>query len=104
MCQVQVVYTPGRLVLSSAAPLPLTKKNQLEAEALALRIPQIARVIPPLRAKLRMREMIPRKLVAVSRERVPIVESLAIGGRRVHRWRLRKRDQQCKPDGNSQKS
>ena len=39
MCQVQVVYTPGRLVLSSAAPLRLTKENELEAKTLALCIP-----------------------------------------------------------------
>src|SRR2546427_2656535 len=104
MCQVQVVYTPGRLVLSSAAPLRLTKKNQLEAEALAPRIPQIARVIPPLRAELRMREMIPRKLVMVSRKRSPIVESLAIGAGRARIWRLNERDQHRKAGESFQKS
>src|SRR5579872_1280130 len=70
--QIQIAYTPRGPVRRRPLPLALPEKNQLESKSLARRIAQVARVIPPLRAELRMLEMILRKRVAVPRRGLPI--------------------------------
>src|SRR5579871_5756643 len=58
---------PRRLL----APIyPNPKKRQLKSKSLALLIRHVSRVIPPLRPILRMTEIIARKLVPVSRQRL----------------------------------
>ena len=60
---------------AGSAALPLPEEDQLEAEAFAFRAAQVARVIPPLGAKVGMLEVIARKCVAVTRERGPVFET-----------------------------
>jgi hypothetical protein len=65
MSKIQIASGPGRilwLVASQSCP----KESEFKAEAMAIGGTQISRVVPPLRLKLGMIEVITGKLVVVS--------------------------------------
>ena len=78
MRQVQIVDTPrGRIEIAVGRRRPLlalAEENQLKAVALAVLRLQVAGVIPPFGAEVRVIEMIARKPVAIPRQRLTKIE------------------------------
>src|SRR5579864_8379000 len=69
---VQIVDAPRGAVLGFSPPLALAEKHQLESEPPAAAVAQVAGVIPPLRAEIRMLEMVARKRIAIARRRLAV--------------------------------
>src|SRR5579871_6179278 len=73
--QVQVIDAPGGLVVARPAALGLPEEYQLETKTAAIPATDVARVIPPLGAKLGMIEVVTRKFEPIAGQ------SLAVFGR-----------------------
>src|ERR1700752_4402719 len=79
MRQIQVPHVPRRAFLLVPTDC-LAKKRELEPEPAPVRRFHVPGVVPPLCLKVRMIEMVPRKLILVARQRRAVLR-----GRRRNR-------------------
>src|ERR1700756_331455 len=78
MSKIQIASSPER-ILGLVASQSCPKESEFKAEAMAIRVAQISRVVPPLRLKLGMIEVITGKPVVVSGKSHPVLRGCETG-------------------------